>query len=318
MASAVRSGAAFRGTLTSMDEADVLALFDSCSNVGRWGADDAIGTLNLISVEKRLAALALPRSGRMVSLGFDLEIGPTAQEMPSAELACRFHPTDAPIDAHDTLSMNIHGFDVTHLDAPGHVFFEGRGFGGRPVSEIATEDGLAFGSIQPLGERGIVTRGILLDVAATRGVDHLPVDGEIAAVDLDAAEERAGIEISDGDAIFVRSGHGVRKAREGEDHDEMAPHEGVAPDVLPWLHERGVAVYSGDCIERRPSGYPQVPMPLHQIGLVSMGLCILDVPDIEGLASACRDEGRADFLLIVSPLRVPGGTGSAVNPLAVF
>lgn len=301
-----------------MDEADVLALFDRCSNVGRWGADDALGTLNLITAERRLAALALPTSGRVVSLGFDLEVGTSRQDVASAKLALRYGPEHAPLDAHDTLSLSIHGFEATHIDAPGHVFFDGRAWGGRPVSTIALEDGLAFGSIQPLGARGIVTRGVLLDVAAFRGVAHLSVGDGISAADLDAAEDRSGIRVSPGDAIFIRGGHGVRKALEGDSHDETAAHEGVLPDVLPWLHERGVAVYSGDCIELRPSGYPRVPMPLHQIGLTSMGLCILDVPDVEALAAACRDEGRVEFLLIAAPLRVPGGTGSAVNPLAIF
>lgn len=301
-----------------MDEAEVLALFDTCSNVGRWGTDDGLGTLNLITPERRLVALALPRSGRVVSLGFDLEVGTSRQDVPSAGLAPRYQPRDAPIDAHDTLSLSVHGFEATHIDAPGHVFFDGRAWGGRPVSTITRDDGLAFGSIQPLGERGIVTRGVLLDVAAAWGVAHLSVGDGIGAADLDAAAERAAISVGSGDAIFIRGGHGVRKALEGDAHDESAAHEGVLPDVLPWLRERGVAVYSGDCIERRPSGYPRVPMPLHQIGLAAMGLCILDVPDVEALVSACRQEGRAEFLLIAAPLRVPGGTGSAVNPLAIF
>ena len=77
-------------------------------------------------------------------------------------------------------------------------------------------------------------------------------------------------------------------------------------------------MFSADCIEQRPSGYERVPLPLHMIGLSSMGLCILDMPDVEALASACAKAGRNDFMLVASPLRVPGGTGSAVNPLAIF
>jgi kynurenine formamidase len=159
---------------------------------------------------------------------------------------------------------------------------------------------------------------VLLDVAAARDVPYLGPDEAIGADDLEAARRRASVEVAPGDAIVVRSGHALRAAAEGDDHDEAGPHEGVLPDVLPWLHSRDVAVYAGDCIEVRPSGYARVTMPLHQVGLVAMGLCILDVPDVEALAVACREEGRSEFVLIVAPLRVPGGTGSAVNPLAVF
>jgi hypothetical protein len=159
---------------------------------------------------------------------------------------------------------------------------------------------------------------VLLDVAAARGVAHLAAGDGIDVADLEACERRAGVTVGAGDAIFVRSGHGLRAAAEGGDHDEAAPHEGVLPEVVAWLRDRDVAVYSGDCIERRPSGYARVTMPLHQVGLVVMGLCILDCPDVEALAAACREEGRSDFALIVAPLRIPGGTGSAVNPLALF
>jgi kynurenine formamidase len=222
------------------------------------------------------------------------------------------------VDAHDDLTLRIHGFEVTHLDAPGHVYHGGRAFGGRAVSDVTRGDGLAFGSIRPLAERAIVTRGVLLDVARARGIEHLPAGAGIWAADLDDAEAATGARVVAGDAVVVRSGHGLRASAEGAAHDEGAAHEGVLPDVLPWLRDRDVAVYAGDCIELRPSGYPRVTMPLHQVGLVAMGLCILDSPDVEALRRACDEEGRADFLLVIAPLRIAGGTGSAVNPLAIF
>lgn len=297
-----------------MTEEEVLALFESCSNVGRWDPDDQLGTLNLISEEGRLAALRGVRSGRAMSLGFDLPVGGSRGEPSSAALLPRY----SAVDALDELRLAIHGFEVTHVDAPAHVFFEGRAWGGRRASEVARPEGLGFGSIRPLGERPIVTRGVLLDVARARGVRYLEPGDGIGVADLEAAERAGGLRVASGDAIFVRSGHELRARAEGMEHTESAPHAGVLPEVLPWLHAREVALYAGDCIERRPSGYPRVKMPLHQVGLVAMGLCILDRPDVEGLASACAQEGRADFALVVAPLRIPGGTGSAVNPVALF
>jgi kynurenine formamidase len=295
-------------------EAEVLALAERCSNIGRWGADDQLGTLNLIDDEKRLAALRSVRAGDVVTLGAVVPVGRSRQAHPSAQATWR---RDA-ISAFEAVTLDVHGYEVTHLDALGHVFLAERTWGDRPTASVLGTTGLGFGSVLPAAGRAIVTRGVLLDVAATRGVDWLtPADG-IGVADLELAEARARTRVGVGDAIFVRAGHGLRAAAEGEAHDEEAPHEGVLPDVVEWLWQRGVAVYSGDCIEQRPTSYERITMPLHQIGLAKMGLCILDCPDLETLAAACRRHGRNDFLLIVAPLKIPGGTASAVNPLAIF
>jgi kynurenine formamidase len=296
-----------------MNEEEVLALFRSCSNAGRWGAHDQRGTLNLITPAMRLEALASVRAGDVVSLGARLLPGRSRQDPPSAALAVR----DQGTHASDSLTLDIHGYEMTHLDALCHVFVDGTTWGDRSVTEVVLPEGLAFGSVEAAAE-GIVTRGVLLDVAATRGVAHLAAGEGISAADLDAAEARLGTRVGPGDAVFVRSGHDLRRASEGEAHSEADPHEGVLPDVVPWLHARDVAVYSSDCVEQRPSGYERVPMPLHQAALARMGLWILDCPDLERLAAACTEHGRSTFALVVAPLRIPGGTGSAVNPLALF
>jgi len=295
-------------------DAEVMALFERCSNVGRWGPDDELGTLNHVTPAQRLAALAQVRAGEVVALGRALAVGWSRETPPSARMSVR---RDA-LSAFDELTLDIHGYEATHVDALGHMFFGERAWNGRTSADVMTAEGLAFGSIEALAVQGIVTRGVLLDVAAARGVAHLQAATGIGVADLEAAEELAGVEVGTGDAVFVRSGHGLRAAAEGDAHDEADPHEGVLPEVIPWLHERSVAVYAGDCIEQRPSGHPLVPMPLHQVGLVAMGLCMLDCPDVEILAAACRRHQRADFLLMIAPLRLPGGSGSAVNPLAIF
>jgi kynurenine formamidase len=205
---------------------------------------------------------------------------------------------------------------MTHLDAVAHSYFEGRVYNGRRAGDVVQRlGGIRFGSIMAHAD-GIVTRGILLDVAAVRGVEYLAAEEGITVADLEAAEAHAKTHIGRGDAIFVRSGQARRERAEGPLPE--APREGLLAECVPWLHAREVAVYSGDCIERIPSGYQCVTMPLHQIGMVAMGLAIMDCADCEGLAEACRTHGRHDFCLVVAPLRVPGGTASAVNPLALF
>jgi kynurenine formamidase len=297
-----------------MNEEDVLRLFETCSNAGRWGPDDEAGTLNYVTCDKRLEALALVRKGESISIGRDLVVRGSAQSPPSATHALMYAGHE-PSAALEMLTLVPHGFEMTHLDAVAHSYFEGRIYNGRRAAQVVSADGIAFGSIMAAAD-GIVTRGVLLDVAATRGVNYLDANDGIAVVDLEAAEELAGTRVGRGDAIFVRSGQALRERSEGPIRD--GPREGVLAEVVSWLHEREVAVYSGDCIERMPSGYERVPMPLHQVGMVAMGLAILDCADCERLAEVCRSFARYVFCVVIAPLRTPGGSGSAVNPIALF
>jgi kynurenine formamidase len=215
----------------------------------------------------------------------------------------------------DATEITPHGYAVTHLDAFGHAYFEGRAFNGRRVGDVWTAEGLTYGAIDELRD-GIFTRGVLLDVARARGVDWLEAGEGVSAADLDRAEALTGVHVGTGDAVIVRVGLEARELVQGE--EDTAHRAGLLPDCVPWLHEREVAVFGGDCIEQLPSPYPQVPSPFHQVALVAMGLVLLDNPAVEELARVTRQLGRSAFLLTCAPLPIPGGTGSAVNPLAVF
>ena len=297
-----------------LSEADALALLEACSNRDRWGASDQRGTLNLITRERRRRALAEVQAGDVVALGRALVTRGSSQVPPSAfHIMTTLGPNE--ISAQDLLILTPHGFEMTHVDAVGHSFWGGRSYNGRRAEDVVGPEGLRSGGIDAMGG-GIVTRCVLLDVAAARGVEHLRAGDGISAHDLDAAEEIACVRVEAGDAVMVRSGLGLRVAR-GEP-DTTDPREGLLADAVAWLFRRDVSVYAGDCIERLPSGYARLPMPLHQIGLAAMGLCILDCPDVESLAATARAHGRNAFLLVIAPLRIPGGTASPVNPLAIF
>jgi len=296
-----------------MTEEEVLRLFETCSNAGRWGVDDERGTLNHVTGDGTLAALALVREGRAVSIGRDLVTEGSAQSPPSAVHVLTYAGHE-PSAALELLTLVPHGFEMTHLDAVAHSYFDGHVYNGRRAADVVRPGGIAFGSIMAAAD-GIVTRGVLLDVAAARGVEYLRAEDGIGVADLDAAEELGGVHVGRGDAIFVRSGQVLRERAEGPIGD--GPREGLLAEAVPWLHAREVAVYSGDCIERLPSGYRRVPMPLHQLGMAAMGLAILDCADCERLAELCRAIGRHEFCVAVAPLRIPGGTGSAVNPIAI-
>lgn len=297
-----------------MTEDELTSLFERCSNRGRWGTDDELGTLNYITNEKRRAAAALVRTGRTVSIGRDMSTVPDRVNTDPVRHRM-LYDQEPPVSALDSVEMSTHGFALTHLDAISHVFWHGHAYNGKRAADVLSSAGLRSGSVYAQRD-GIVTRGVLLDVAAARGVPYLAPEETVTAEDLTAAEEHAGVRVESGDAVFVHIGLERREAEQGT--EDPAARAGLDGDCLPWLHEREVAVYSGDCVERIPYPSEAVPLPLHQVGLVAMGLVLLDCPRLADLVTACSDAGRAEFLLTVAPLRLRGATGSPVNPLCVF
>jgi kynurenine formamidase len=296
-----------------MNDDDLVSLFRVCSNSGRWGAADERGTLNLITPHKRRAAASLVKLGRSVSIArvWSTPLGPR-----------NGHPVDHlvldhddPDTALDYVGLEPHGYTDTHLDALSHCFWEGSAYNGRSSRDVVHPGGLSAGSIDALRE-GIFTRGVLLDVAGARGQEWLEVEEFVTIADLEAAEELGGLRVESGDAIFVHVGLEAREAQQGP--EDVSHRAGLHAEVLPWLHDRDVAVYSGDCVERIPYPSPRVPLPLHQIGLVAMGLVLLDCPLMAGLVHTCRELERYEFLLSAAPLPIPGGTGSPVNPICTF
>ena len=298
-----------------MTEDEVLALFDACSNAGRWGPDDELGTLNFITDATRVRAAGLVREGRPLSIGKDLDTVWSLRNPDPVVHRMLYLQHDAPTSSLDSIEIASHGFSTTHIDALGHVYFEGQIYNGRKASDVVKREGLAAASIHAYRE-GIFTRGVLLDVAAARGVDWLEPHEGVWVDDLERAEEMAGVKVTSGDAIFVRVGLSAREAAQGK--EDPSARAGLEAECVRWIHEREVAVFSGDCIERLPQPYSRLTMPLHMIGLASMGLAILDATELEELRLVCRDLKRYEFLLTCAPLRLRGGTGSPVNPIAVF
>lgn len=286
-------------------------LFDLCSNIGRWGYNDERGTLNFINSGVVKRAIATVTEGDVVALGKMPLVNASDAGGSCAVRLNVFYDVADGRDALDTVAISPHGFEVTHLDAVSHSFFEGMAYNGRRADEIVHPEGLEFGGIEAMAD-GIVTRGLLLDVAKAQGRDRLEMTDGVSAEDLTAAVRYCGEEVLDGDAVFVRTGIGSGGPRED------GYRAGLLGSAVQWLYQHNVSLYSGDCIERLPSEDGRVPMVLHQVGHVAMGLSILDNPDVERLSAACDQHGRSHFLLVVAALGIRGATGCAVNPLAVF
>lgn len=295
-------------------DADALVVAARCDNRGRWGADDERGTLNHITAEGCIRAAALVRSGEVVSLAKPLDMTPSAVNPRPAWHVMQLE-TERPYAAADGLHLQIHGLANTHLDALGHMYLDGLGYNGRRQEDVVLMGGLTALDVSVMAT-GIVTRGVLLDVTAATGLPWLDAGATVDATMLQAAADLHGLEVGAGDAVFVHVGLERREAAEGP--EDPSVRAGLGLSAVEWLHDHEVALYSGDCIERFPEGPGPVPMPLHQIGIARMGLVLLDAPTLTGLLAACERHGRHGFLLTVAPLVIRGGTGSPVNPLAIF
>jgi kynurenine formamidase len=150
-------------------------------------------------------------------------------------------------------------------------------------------------------------------------VDVLAADDHIYPEDLEEAEAAAGIRCEPGDVLLVRTGEGGARIAERKNYNANKPRSGYQAACLPWLHERGIAMIGSDVAQDpTPTGYRNVSMPVHMVGIVAMGLWLIDNCQLEDLAAACAERGRWEFQFVLAPIRFQGVTGSPVNPLAVF
>lgn len=294
---------------------ELIALFEEVKNWGRWGDDDELGTLNYITPDVRRRAAALVQTGESLSLSRPLLKGPGKGNRPRLDHHLAGWPGE-PWATFDYVGIACHGFDMTHLDAIAHCTWEGQVYNGRRLETLMTHDGASFGSVSAMRD-GILTRGVLMDFAASQGVEWVDPEGEITAADLDRAAEYAGVTVESGDALLLRVGLAAHEQHLGH-RRRRVPSVGLVASAIRWLHEHEVSVVGGDCNEKIPYSTPRFDLPLHQIGLPAMGLMLLDWPDVEPLADKCRALSRFEFLLTVAPLPLQGGTGMAVNPIATF
>jgi kynurenine formamidase len=305
-----------------VQENDLLDIFEQVKNWGRWGAEDERGTLNLVTAEKIRQAAGLIEAGHPVSCGgmdFTPSVinatPPTHYMIAGGDIAQDDYGV-----ARDYFGIPPHGPGCTHLDALCHVFFRGRMYNNRPASMVTSAGAMANSILA--ASSGITTRGVLLDIPRLRDVPFFGPEQPVRAAELDDAERKAGVSVTDGDALIVRLGRLVRRRELGagaERVDGRVHFPGLHPDCLPWLHARGVSLLVSDAgQDALPSGYQHARAPIHIGALVFMGLHLLDQAILEDLAQECVRRQRWEFYFTVAPLTVPGGTGSPVNPLAIF
>jgi kynurenine formamidase len=309
-------------------EEEVLQYLTTLSNWGRWGADDQLGTLNLITPEKTRRAVGLVREGVTLSCARTVrfEAGPDAPVPPihymvesgegwasGEKVTSRRNQASV-----DFFGMVFHGHTITHLDSLAHFFWEDKMYNGRPAHLVSTSLGATVESVE-VAKDGIITRGVLVDVPMLRGIDWVERGEGVMPQDIAAAERRCGVRVEEGDVLMVRTGQLKRRHQEGPVNPLEAGSAACQAACLPLFHQRGIAMICSDTgNDVMPPQYQRFTNPIHQVGIVAMGLWILDNANLEELAEACRQRNRWEFLLCVGPLRLYNTTGSPINPIAVF
>ncbi|HVP30159.1 MAG TPA: cyclase family protein [Myxococcota bacterium] len=309
------------------DKMDVVrALAKRVSNWGRWGRDDERGTLNLLTPDVVKAAAACVKTGRVFPLG--LAFGPDGPQ--SGTVIGRFNPQHymtaigAPFGApggfhysDDVICMPLQC--ATQWDSLAHVHYDGLLYNGVPAAEALSVSGTTKNGIDRLAEAGIVSRGVLLDVARTKGVERLAPGTCIRPADLDAAERAARVTVGAGDVLLFRTGHLNVFLRDGDRETYLWQGPGLGIDCIEWLRARDVAAVCADntAIEVMPCEDPELFYPVHLLGIRDMGMPFGEMFDLEALAADCARDGQHTFLFSAPPLKVTGGIGSPVNPVAV-
>ena len=296
-------------------------LFREVANWGRWSERAELGALHYLTTDRIAAAAGLVRSGLTVSVGHTLNThrGVDNPEPAQHEMTML---TDVDIGsgslrfAKDYIGVDYHNEGHSHIDALCHVAYDGVLYGGTPDTEV-TSRGAAADAIDVLHD-GLVGRGVLLDIPRVRGVRWLEPGGYVLPDDLEAAERAQGVSVDVGDILLVRTGHALRLA-ELEPWDTSKRKVGLHPSAARFLADRRVAALGSDGNnDTAPSTTEGVAFPIHVLALNAMGIHLLDYLQFEDLVGRCEEADRWEFLFVAAPLRIEGGTGSPVNPIAIL
>jgi kynurenine formamidase len=287
------------------------------SNWGRWGAGDQMGTVNLITPAKRRSAAALVKEGFTVSLSSNADTEKSADNaFPFGQEMIATGSDPNPMFGMDIYTTRYHGLTLTHLDALSHMFHQGKMYNGYSQDQVNKQGAQKLSVIAY--KNGLVSRGILMDIPRLKGVKYLEPSTPIYPADLDAWEKKAGIKVGAGDIVFIRTGRWSRRAEKGPWNTEEAA-AGMHVTCARWFHQRDVAMVGSDTHgELMPSPVEGVAFPMHQLLLIAMGTPMFDNCDLEALAEAAATRRRWEFFLTAAPLAVPKGTGSPLNPIAIF
>ena len=291
------------------------------SNWNRWGPDDELGAANLITPAKRKQAAALVKEGLPVSMEhpiFQEDVPDGSGHLERTVVSAR------PSGTSDKYAFtgSYHGSIFSHLDAINcHMLEDGKGYNGRTWEDVKAANGCPKGDISALKD-GVVTRAVLFDATLIPGKSSkgwLEPGTAVHREDLEALEKLEHVKVTEGDVILLYTGRWKRRAAVGP----WKTSEGVAgyhADVAFFLKERGVSFIGEDeWNDVSPTTLPQaVGLPVHKLALIALGVDIFDNLDLERVVETARRLNRYEFMFTAAPLVIEKGTGSPLNPLAIF
>jgi kynurenine formamidase len=288
------------------------------SNWGRWGKQDQMGAVNLITPAKRKQAAALVKDGVSVSMAHNTLSDKTADNDSPFVHTMTSTGKSALEGSYsmDLISVSYHGWAHTHMDSLCHMFYKGKMYNGYPQTDVTSEGATKLAVTN--FKNGILSRGILMDIPRLKGVPYLAPGTPIYPEDLDAWEKKAGVKVGSGDIVLIRTGRWA--ARDAKGPWKISTNAaGLYASCTKWLKARDVAVLGSDgASDVMPSGVAGVTQPIHQLVLIAMGMPIFDNLDLEAVSAEADKRQRWEFHLSAAPLAVTGGTGSPFNPIATF
>jgi kynurenine formamidase len=298
--------------LSLLEERNMSDSTDSANqlgNWGRWGPEDQKGALNLITPELIKQAAGLVRTGAVYSLAMPLEAdGPQWPPRHKTWRTTKYKNLSGKGTADDIVTMHSHS--GSHIDALCHVWYDDHIYNGFAVDEHITSEGATRNAIENVP--AIVGRGVLLDVAGWKGVEHLNLGEPISAADLEATAASQNVTLQPGDILLVRTGWMKLFERDRERFDSGEP--GLDMSTPSWLRQHDIVAVGSDnhAVEVLES-IPPDDIPFHRVAIRDLGIYLLENLNLEELA---RDKVY-QFLFIVAPLSLTSGVGSPVNPLAI-
>lgn len=307
-------------------------LKDAPKNWGKWGSDDEVGSLNYLGPAQAVEAARLVRSGKVFTL--QLPMGNPAGDpvWPGRRGSERYMLVDeglwvagkGPVFpgglhyADDAISAFLQG--STQYDALGHVWYDGEIWNG--FDARTTIGGMAKASVQPIAEKGIVGRGVLIDIARQRGKEALDKGETFTHEDLQECAAAQGVELRKRDVLLIRTGfletfHRVGKDAFYENFNE--PGLTYSPALVQWFQDMEIPNLVTDTIANEVTVEPEtgVALPLHCALMRNLGIAFTEICDLSKLAEDCAADGQWDFMYTAAPLKVVNGTGAPVNPIVI-
>ena len=306
-------------------------LKDAPSNWGKWGPDDEVGGLNYLGPQEVVAAAGLINEGKVFTLqrligdpkGDPVWPGRTAAERTQIFDESSWEGDDAPAFpgglhyADDKISAFLQG--STQYDALGHVWHDGKLWNGYEAS--TTVGGMDKASVEPIAQRGVVGRAVLLDMARFRGKPTLETAETFTHEDLIECAKAQGVELRKRDIILIRTNYLQLFFDLGDKFYEGFCEPGLvySPELVQWFQDMEIPNLVTDTIANEVTTDPNngVALVLHNALMRNLGVTFTEITDLEELAADCAEDGRYEFFYAAAPIKVALGSGAPVNPIAI-